>query len=621
MREEGRAGRSVGSFYRRAWGDFRRALPELLLYDILFKVLAFALLSPLLSALYGFFLSRSGSHAIGNSDIARFLLSPAGLAALAVAIPVGTSVIFLEFAGLLLIGFGAAAGRNVTWRDAMVLSFRKAPGIVRLSFFWLLLAAALLIPFAAAGGLAYLSLLSAHDINYYLTVQPPEYRTALAIGVILLAAAALVQIFIFVALAFALPLLLVRDLSPRKALATSVGLVRRNLRVTGSVLAGFLLLWSAVSAAVNSFVEMTGKALVGVAGEKMSLLVLVLGGVVAFNFLVAAILSFAVAAFSCLLIVRLYLDLQGEEAVPDGFFDGRKGSPEAGTRRVLSRKVVLGAAVAALAIAVVASLGLLESLSLEDRVTITAHRGSSLTAPENTLSAVEQAIADGADIVEFDVQESADGIVVVAHDADLMRVAGEPLVVTGSTFEELRKVDVGKRFDPKFAGESIPTLDEVIETARGRVGLIVEIKTYAGDYRSLVGKVVRTLGEKHVKDSAVIMSLEFREVQEVRRLDPGVTVGFTPAVSLGDLTRLDCDFLAVSASMARDSLIGAAHAAGKEVYVWTVNEPADISLMIDRGVDSIITDDPAAAARVLAERAELSNAERLLLRFKALYVD
>ena len=342
---------------------------------------------------------------------------------------------------------------------------------------------------------------------------------------------------------------------------------------------------------------------------------------VAVDFFAAAILTFVVTAFSCLLIVRLYLGLQGEEAVPDGFIDELAGGRKEGTRRVLSRKVILGAAAAALAVAVIASLGLLESLSLEDRVTITAHRGSSLTAPENTISAVEQAIADGADVVEFDVQESADGIVVVAHDADLMRVAGVPLVVTGSTLEELRTADVGVKFNQKFAGERIPTLEEVIETARGRVSLIVEIKTYAGDYRSLVEKVVRILGERQMMESAVIMSLELREVEEVRRLDPGVTVGFTPAVALGDLTRLDCDFLAVSASMARDALIGAAHAAGKEVYVWTVNEPADISLMIDRGVDSIITDDPAAAVQVLAERAELSNAERLLLRFKALYVD
>ncbi len=213
MVDEGQAGRTVGSVYGMARGDFRRAFTDLLIYDILFKALAFALLTPLLSALYGFFLSRSGSHAIGNSDIARFLLSPAGLAALAVALPVGAAVIFLEFAGLLLIGFGTATGRNVTWRDALVPAFKKTPGIVRLSFFWLLLAVGLLLPFAAAGGVAYISLLTAHDINYYLTVQPPEYRTALLIGLFLLAAAALVQVFLFVSLAFALPLPAVRSIA------------------------------------------------------------------------------------------------------------------------------------------------------------------------------------------------------------------------------------------------------------------------------------------------------------------------------------------------------------------------------------------------------------------------
>jgi glycerophosphoryl diester phosphodiesterase len=73
--------------------------------------------------------------------------------------------------------------------------------------------------------------------------------------------------------------------------------------------------------------------------------------------------------------------------------------------------------------------------------------------------------------------------------------------------------------------------------------------------------------------------------------------------------------------MAQGPLIAAAHDQGKEVHVWTVNEPVDISTMIDRGVDNIITDDPAAAVKVLKARAALSNAERLLLRFKSLYVN
>lgn len=601
-----------------------RCLPQLLVYDLLFKILAFVLLSPLLSALFGFFISRSGSHAIGNTDIARFLLSPVGLATVAIVVPLAIALAFLEVAGLLMIGMGEAQGRPMGWYEALRLSLTASPRIIGLSFLWLLLALISLLPFLAAAGLVYFLLLTGHDINYYLHLKPPEYHTAVRIGSVIAAAGALVLTVIFMTLVFALPIVLFREQSLRGSLRGSLSLVRRHVRTVAAALTAFLAGWITLSFSANLAIHQTGKALIRAAGERTAILVPLLGGMVALDTLAAVLLSFAGVAFGCFLVVSLYLALAGEEAVAVNRFTRRAGGPAEGapgrTWR-LSRKAFIALAGAVLAAATVVSVGLLESLSLEDRVDITAHRGSSRTAPENTLSAIEQAIAAGADVAEFDVQETADGVIVVAHDADLMRVAGSPAVITGTTFSDLRTVDVGSHFSPQFAGERIPTLKEVIDTARGRIRLNVELKTYAGDYRSLTGKVVGTLEEEGMLDDAVIMSLEYREVQEVRRLDRNVTVGFTPAAAIGDVTRLDCDFLAVSASMAQGPLIAAAHAEGKEVHVWTVNEPVDISLMIDRGVDNIITDDPAAVVRVLEKRAALSNTERLLLRFKHLYVD
>lgn len=615
---------SARVFWSRAGKELWRCLPQLLLYDLLFKVLAFVLLSPLLSALFGFFISRSGSHAIGNTDIARFLLSPVGLATLAIIIPLAFTLSFLEVAGLLMIGMGAAQGRPVGWYEALRLSLSKSSRIIGLSFLWLLLALISLLPFLAAAALVYYLLLSGHDINYYLHLKPPEYRTAVKIGIVIAAAAALVLTVIFVTLAFALPIVLFREESLRSSLRGSLSLVKRHARTVTISLAGFLVGWGAISAATNLALNLAGKALITAAGERTAVLIPLLGGMVALDTLVGVILAFSGMAFGCLLVMALYRSLMGEDTVTVDRFRRRAEGPAghaAGRTWRLSRKACVALAGAALAAAVGASIGLLENLSLEDRVDITAHRGSSLKAPENTLSAIEQAIADGADFAEFDVQETADGVIVVAHDADLMRVAGSPAVITGTTLSDLRDVDVGSHFGPQFAGERIPTLEEVIDTARGRIRLNVELKTYAGDYRSLAGKVVGTLEEQKMLGDAVVMSLEYREVQEVRRLDPNVTVGFTPSVAIGDVTRLDCDFLAVSASMAQGPLIAAAHAEGKGVHVWTVNEPVDISLMIDRGVDNIITDDPATAVRVLEERADLSNVERLLLRFRHLYVD
>jgi glycerophosphoryl diester phosphodiesterase len=278
-------------------------------------------------------------------------------------------------------------------------------------------------------------------------------------------------------------------------------------------------------------------------------------------------------------------------------------------------------AVLVLAIAVWTVFELVENVRLEDRVDITAHRGSSLAAPENTLSAVTRAIADGATFVEFDVQLTADGVLVVAHDADLMRMARVPAVVSKSTYADLKKADLGIRFDPKFAGERIPTLEEVIDATRNRIKLIVELKSYQADSKRLAAEVVRTLETHDLLDDAVVMSLEYGETQEVKRLNPKVTCGFVSTAALGDISRLNVDFLAVNAAKATNALIGTAHAQGKEVFVWTVNKPDQMSTMIDRGVDNIITDDPATLVDVLQSRRDLSNAERILLRFKSLYSD
>ena len=107
---------------------------------------------------------------------------------------------------------------------------------------------------------------------------------------------------------------------------------------------------------------------------------------------------------------------------------------------------------------------------------ITAHRGSSLAAPENTLSAVQAAIDDLADSVEIDVQLSRDGVVVLGHDASLKRVAGVNRPISALNWDELQKLDVGAWFSGDFAGERIPALEEVLELCKGKINLTIELK-------------------------------------------------------------------------------------------------------------------------------------------------
>jgi len=210
------------------------------------------------------------------------------------------------------------------------------------------------------------------------------------------------------------------------------------------------------------------------------------------------------------------------------------------------------------------------------------------------------------------VQETADGHVVVIHDSDLMKIGGTNLRIGDATMADLADIDVGSWFDPRFAAERVPNLSQVLEMCRDRAGVNIELKYYGRDER-LEQRVVELVEAHGMADQIVIMSLERSGVAQIRELRPDWTVGLLAAVTVGDLTRVDVDFLAVSAKMATPGFVRHAHLAGKSVHVWTINDSVTMSNMLGRGVDSVITDEPALLRSVIAARAEMEPTERLLL--------
>jgi len=254
----------------------------------------------------------------------------------------------------------------------------------------------------------------------------------------------------------------------------------------------------------------------------------------------------------------------------------------------------------------------MHSMNLKDRVEITAHRGGAGVAPENTLAAIRQAIEDGADWIEIDVQESKDGVVVVAHDSDLAKVAGNPVKIWEATADELRSIDIGSYFGPQFHGERVPTLQEVLQVCKGKVGVNIELKYY-GHTQDLEKRVIELVDRFEMEPEIVVMSLESKGIEKMKSLRPEWTAGLLTAVVAGDLTHARSDFLAVKSSIATRHFIQAAHNRGKSVSAWTVNEGYAMSALISRGVDNLITDYPAVARRVLAERQEMSPLERLMV--------
>jgi len=211
-----------------------------------------------------------------------------------------------------------------------------------------------------------------------------------------------------------------------------------------------------------------------------------------------------------------------------------------------------------------------------------------------------------------------DGEVVVVHDSDFMKLAGVDLKVWDGTLEQIRDIDIGSWFDPQFSAERVPTLAEALEEAKGKTRVVIELKYYGHD-QQLEQRVVDIVEQLGMTDEVAIMSLKYEGVQKIRALRPDWTIGLLSAKAIGDLTSLDVDFLAVAMGMASPGFVRRSHEQGKQVFVWTVNDAVSLSRMMSLGVDGVISDEPALAREVIADRAGLNSAERLLMHTAILF--
>ncbi len=597
--------------FQNAFKDFLKAWPRLLATDVIYKIIALVVLTPVVGLALKFFMSTRGSSVLADQDILFFFLSPVGLAALVVVGAVSLAILTLEQACLMAIGFGETQDLHIRTIDALWYGARQASSVVRLALRILVQVLLIAAPFLTASGLAYWLLLREHDINFYLAERPPVFVFAAGVVLALVAVMAVLIIRRLLSWAFALPLMLFEDLSPAEALTTSAERTAGHKLIVGFTLVAWGAAGALLSAAPLAIVGTLGRWAVPSFADSMALLVIVMG----FFLLLWALLNLVVTLINesmfALLIVRLYSALGSS---PDAQLSGQAAAENLATsqRRRISIKWVLAGLVLAGVLAAVAGSLFMETVRFDDDVLVIAHRGAAGSAPENTLASIELAVEHGADMVEIDVQETADGEIVVVHDSDLMRVGRSPLKIWEATYEEILEVDVGSWYGPDFTGQRVPTLEQVLELCKGRAMVDIELKYYGHNERleERVADIVERMG---MEDEIVLMSLVSDIVSTMKTMRPGWTVGLLTAKAVGDLTTSDADFLAVHIGIASPGFVRHAHTAGKEVFVWTVNDKLNMHRMMSRGVDGIITDYPGLARTAIEERTELSSAERLML--------
>ncbi len=241
-------------------------------------------------------------------------------------------------------------------------------------------------------------------------------------------------------------------------------------------------------------------------------------------------------------------------------------------------------------------------MGLDNPVEVTAHRGYSAVYPENTIPAFKGAIQVGADWAELDVQQTADGEVIVMHDSNLKRTTGLDKEVWQVTWDEIKDLDNGSWFDKKYQTVRIPTLEEVLKVCRGKIHLNIEIKP-SGHDKDLEEQVAKLLKKYHMRDTCVVSSLKYDSLRKIKQADDSIETAYITSVSYGNFTDLEyADGYSVESTLLSKGFVNKAQKAGKQIYVWTVNSEERLEKVVGMGIDNVITDDPVMAKELIYEQ-------------------
>jgi glycerophosphoryl diester phosphodiesterase len=230
-----------------------------------------------------------------------------------------------------------------------------------------------------------------------------------------------------------------------------------------------------------------------------------------------------------------------------------------------------------------------------------AHRGATGYAPENTIAGFDLAVDMKADYIEIDVQRSKDGELVIIHDTTVDRTTDGTGKVGDLTLQQLQDLDAGSWKGEKFAGESIPTFEEILDRYHGKVGILIELKA-PELYPGIEEQVAEALKERNLdqpqNEKIIIQSFNFESMKKTDKLLPKVPVGVltsnrthTTAEALKEFSTY-AEWFNPSYGIVTEEVVDQVHAQGMQIGSWTVRSQEAADFLYEMNVDAIITDYP-----------------------------
>ncbi len=237
---------------------------------------------------------------------------------------------------------------------------------------------------------------------------------------------------------------------------------------------------------------------------------------------------------------------------------------------------------------------------------IFGHRGAMARAPMNSMAAFELAGEQGADGIELDVHLSRDSQLVVIHDDTVDATTDGQGKVADMTLDQLKRLDAGAWYSDEFAGQGIPTLDEVIDAIGESLFINVEIKSPRESVDRLENRLASCVRRHNMRERIIVSCFDPVILRRVKQMMPMVLMGFLyqpdmPAAHYLPLKELWHEARHPRHDMVDEGYMRWARAQGYFVNVWTVNDPRRALQLKRLGVNSIMTDDPATIISALRQ--------------------
>ncbi|MDO4772471.1 MAG: glycerophosphoryl diester phosphodiesterase membrane domain-containing protein [Bacillota bacterium] len=581
-------------------------------YQLITKGLLALLVFPIASGILHVLLASSGRTNLSSGDYLEFLFSfhGAGLLALAMGLLIlliGVDVnAFIIMSALVKEGRIETSARQMLWVAITSLkSFLKPSGIL------IMLYIALIIPLVGIG--VTISPMEDFQIPNFITdviFKNSLYSSLYVALMLLLSYLSLRYIFFF-------HYVLILEEPIGDALRRASSLMKRHWK---SFLKDFILwsmLWTLAAGAllfVSVLLFVLPSTLIPASLSKqrfwMILGLIVIAELLAF----AALMTVPIVCYRLTELFYRYHERDGfpvkmKREIRASHFSFAAGSG-------LRTKSIFGVLISAVLLFNLAAASLSgdffeELFRRENRIQIVAHRGGGDLGAENSLAGLEAAISEGVEWSEIDVQRTKDGRYILNHDSNFARLAGHSGKASELSLEEIKGLEVKDLFDPARPSQKVPSLEEVLALAKGRIGLFIELKGESADEK-MVDDLVEMVKAYEMEKEVALLSLDYELIRYIEKNYPEMESGFLYFFSIGDLAKMEGDILIMEEREATPNKIAEIHAAGKKAVVWTVNSEKSIQRFVNSEVDAIITDYVSKLKEGMKQHRERSDLRVLL---------